>query len=125
MGFLLLNHDEMGLIGITDGAPPVIREVLNPRPGFDAEEGIAMVGIIFKSMTDITTVFYHTIAAVDGEIFSFEMINWFEIAGLTGCRASEAPGRGPDTKGIPAQSRPVLFVFFQPGAQLPGASLMM
>jgi hypothetical protein len=38
------------------------------------------------------------IAAADGEIFSFEMINWFEIAGLTGCPASEASGTGPKTK---------------------------
>jgi hypothetical protein len=89
MRFFLLNQDEMGLIGITDGAPPVLRKVLNLRPRFDAEEGIAVEGIIFEDIADVTPVSYHTIAAANGEIFSLEIIKWFEIAGPTGRRAHE------------------------------------
>jgi len=77
-----LYREEMGLIGIADGASPVIRKVLNFRPRPNTQEGVAMEGVIFENIADITPVFYHEIAAVNGVIFSLKMIKWFEIIGF-------------------------------------------
>jgi hypothetical protein len=95
------------------------------RPRFDAEEGIAVEGIIFEDIADLTPVSYHTITAANGEIFSLEIIKWFEIAGLTGRRAHETTGGCPKLGEL--RPMPILssFDFFADGAPAWSVSFMI